>query len=55
MKALGSNSWCDGVTQPLTSGTPELDVEQTVLTPEDPVCHTEPGPVLGSSRVIEKT
>lgn len=55
MKAPGSNSWCDGVTQPRPSGTPELDVEETVVTLEDPVCHTEHGPVLGSSRVIEQT
>ena len=51
----GSNLWCDRVTEPLTSGTPEHDVEETHLTLGDPVYHREHGPVLGSPRGIDKT
>lgn len=53
--ALGSNLWCDGMTQPLTSGTPERDMEETVLTPKDSVCSRRHGLVLGSPSMIEKT
>lgn len=43
------------MTQPLTSGTPERDMEETVLTPKDSVCSRRHGPVLGSPSMIEKT
>lgn len=52
---MGSNSWCDRATQPLTSGTLELDVEETALTPGDPICSRRHDRVLGSPGVMEKS